>query len=501
MNRRRSKVRSTAAAASLLTAAVASGLVAPASAAADDQSVDVQLAYTCQFPSAQHQVDVRVTGMFPAITEVGAPIQPEQVMLEISIPELGAAELAALGAATVGGTAEMKIDVRQGEGTTSTAWTDLPIPEVSIPDTERLTIVASGPVPPVTVNEPGDVSFTAGALTLALSPHQTNGSPTEPQAVQVTCGLTPDQKANLAVVPTSGTDDSTTPSTPYTGGTGDRDTDGGIEPGSPANESNTEMAPRLLGVEDVPPECLLPSAANPLCSNVVGFSNVQKLGGAVRLGVPEPGLLLVDPSTSVGPCDEPTGVDPEGDSYRCTFAIRITARATLDLPAAESTLLTFGFMPVQAKVKLTLTEPVQVDSVQESRFYPPGHEPTQRMFPLVVTAESPVSMRLYDVTVNGVPLDVGPNCQTAEPLDLVLHGHSAQPIPEDPDEYSVPKGGVLTGMVTIPAFSGCGVAEDLDPLLTGSISGPGNFVKMTQGQPCFVATGDFCPPEIPEPLR
>jgi hypothetical protein len=45
-------------------------------------------------------------------------------------------------------------------------------------------------------------------------------------------------------------------------------------------------------------------------------------------------------------------------------------------------------------------------------------------------------------------------------------------------------GGPLTGFVAIPRFAGCGVGEDLDPLLTASISGPDNFIKLIQGVPC-----------------
>jgi hypothetical protein len=51
-------------------------------------------------------------------------------------------------------------------------------------------------------------------------------------------------------------------------------------------------------------------------------------------------------------------------------------------------------------------------------------------------------------------------------------------------DYTVNTGGPLTGTTTIPPFSGCGVGEDLDPLLNASISGPDNFMKLTQGVPC-----------------
>ena len=53
----------------------------------------------------------------------------------------------------------------------------------------------------------------------------------------------------------------------------------------------------------------------------------------------------------------------------------------------------------------------------------------------------------------------------------------------------------------IPPFTGCGVGEDLDPLLTGLISGKDNYVKMTQGAICDIRTERTCPPAPPELQR
>ena len=54
--------------------------------------------------------------------------------------------------------------------------------------------------------------------------------------------------------------------------------------------------------------------------------------------------------------------------------------------------------------------------------------------------------------------------------------------------------------MTIPPFTGCGVSEDLDPLITGLVSGGGNFVKLTQGSICtLTGSNNGCPPEEPTP--
>ena len=99
------------------------------------------------------------------------------------------------------------------------------------------------------------------------------------------------------------------------------------------------------------------------------------------------------------------------------------------------------------------------------------------------------------------PLDVGPHCQTASAVKLDLVGRGENTIP--PKGYTVPTGGPLSGRVTIPRFTGCGVTENLDPLLTGSISGRGNFLKVTQGKLCGPSqpANWSCPPPVPKPLR
>jgi hypothetical protein len=113
-------------------------------------------------------------------------------------------------------------------------------------------------------------------------------------------------------------------------------------------------------------------------------------------------------------------------------------------------------------------------------------------FTYSVTATSQLSARIHDVKVNGVPLDVGPNCRTATPINATLTGGT-------PQYTDILKGGPLSGTVEIPPFSGCGVTENLDPLLTGTVSGPGNRVEVVQGTLCVPADPRSpCPPLIPQ---
>lgn len=139
-------------------------------------------------------------------------------------------------------------------------------------------------------------------------------------------------------------------------------------------------------------------------------------------------------------------------------------------PVTHSAVLGFGALPVTADLVMTqpLVNGVPTPLVIRSRV----DLHTSRSFPAFVTG--PVELRLTNVKVDQVPLDVGPSCRTETPIQLHLVGH--------PRNYNLFTGGKLAGKVTIPPFTGCGSnGDDLDPLLTGMISGPGNPLVEHQG--------------------
>ena len=118
--------------------------------------------------------------------------------------------------------------------------------------------------------------------------------------------------------------------------------------------------------------------------------------------------------------------------------------------------------------------------------------------PVVNIGTTYLSIHVSRVTVNGVPLAVGPHCGTSHPMLAVLTGHGTNnPV----TGYTLSTGGPLSGDVTVPRFVNCGVGENLDPLLTGSISGPANFQLITQGTLCTPQRLDLCPPTIRKPLH
>ncbi|HTZ44260.1 MAG TPA: hypothetical protein VMB79_10380 [Jatrophihabitans sp.] len=191
---------------------------------------------------------------------------------------------------------------------------------------------------------------------------------------------------------------------------------------------------------------------------------------AVRMDLPVT-LLRVDANYDFKfvPPDNPTvletyshawAVSPAGSSAQYGY-----------FPPVQVSTLAFGSVPVTATVQLSQTftgadpDPMQIF----------GHgllDTPYTVYPTEVTGN--LRIRLSDVRVDQEPLDVGPDCHSRTPMPIKLYGIS-------PD-YNLFYGGPLSGTVTIPPFAGCGShGEDLDPLLTGLISGPNNPLSMRQG--------------------
>lgn len=222
------------------------------------------------------------------------------------------------------------------------------------------------------------------------------------------------------------------------------------------------------------------------CAYVTGFADVAKLIGAALLrpaGHAKPGLVNVDFAEHHKLAHRKLIEHSTGELF---------FHGRHELPPVTATFLAFRFVPVTATLHLTELNSIKIISVSGITAPP---------FPIMVTATTKVAVRVSKVRVNGVPLDVGADCHTIHPITLVVVGKGDNTLP--PRGYTVPTGGPLSGKATIPPFTDCGTAENLDPLLTGSISGRGNFVKLTQGKLCGPSqpANFVCPPPVPKPQR
>jgi hypothetical protein len=170
-------------------------------------------------------------------------------------------------------------------------------------------------------------------------------------------------------------------------------------------------------------------------------------------------------------------------------------------------MLAFGALPVTATAHLTQTvtdgvyDPLLLRLALDINPVPPGRHipgfgPAPRykhgttFFNYRAVSTGTVNIRLSNVVVDRVPLHVGPDCQTGSPAKLALsapagyYPQSKKPtqLKGKPGEFQPLGGGgpagYLQGSVDVPEFTGCHDGGDnLDPLISGMISGRGNPVN------------------------
>ena len=424
--------------------------------AARAQEADAALTYACRLPSGtSREVDVRVRGTFPATGTAGRPVRPGHVTVSVTIPEAAVPEVSALGGASVVGTAELGVSVRQNGQAAPATWPGLATPATPVTDGADLVLAASGDVPPVTPAGTGDLTFSAGDLALELSSRDAHGGVPEDAKPAITIGCEPSGEHVLATVPVpAGTAPAApAPPKPMPPKTGKRAA--AEAPGGTPAECGKFTGP----TDDWYPGCVYLS----------GFSNVTKLKGAAILNDPEFGRPALTNLVY--------SLTDTGASVRQRFVSPLRSR---------STFLTFGFMPTTATMEMT------------QRPLRPGED--YGTFEAVsdmqtgiqsVNAHMRMSIRISDVSVNGTPLNVGGNCRTATDADIALKGEMT----------SVLEGGMLDGSFSIPRFTGCGVGEDLGPLFNGTVSGPGNLLRVSLGATCIPDADISCPPVVPAPAR
>ncbi|NEC19365.1 hypothetical protein G3I50_14035, partial [Streptomyces parvus] len=320
------------------------------------------------------------------------------------------------------------------------------------------------------------------------------GEPTTPPGLDVACTPAPGQEPELAAIAIRGDQDPTAPaprpgeSDPVPDPTPTRPAEGLPPTAREKIDALTEKRREALEDDpgscpiEIPPEWVMTTAE----TYAAGYANAAKLDGAAALG---PAFMKVV-------------LNKRYINDSCASTVDVSSEVNFDyqgkrqLPPTKATFLSYGFMPTTATMTLEQVGPpaaIHTHTVTNTPTYP--EETT-------VTAQ--LVMRLSDVEVNGVPLDVGPDCRTERPFEQVLKGYG-QSYP--PAGYLVAYGGTLTGYAHIPPFEGCGATEDLDPIFTSAISSPGkkadNYTKMTQAPLCVATNpeGPDCPPRVPDPER
>ena len=129
--------------------------------------------------------------------------------------------------------------------------------------------------------------------------------------------------------------------------------------------------------------------------------------------------------------------------------------ASLNLPPATGSFKEFGLIPVTATVAFIQNGPTtgKVDLSTGA-----------------VTTSSSITLQITSLSVGGLPVPVGPSCESATPASVAL---ASQP------GFSIVNGGTVSGTYTVPPFAGCGLVT---PVLNLTITGPGNTISLTLGK-------------------
>jgi hypothetical protein len=477
---------------------VAAG-VSAGSAAAGQQAVSLRLGYTCAFPSAPRPVSTLVTATFPAAGAAGQPIQPTGTEIAVTLPRATVAELARPNAVTqrraavadlarpkaavVTLTASLSTKAAEGTRQATAIWRGLRSPATAIPRSGPVTLTASGAAPPVTASRAGEVTVTADGLSLLFttrtanirpaSPSSGNSRQASPSRVRVACVPRAGQATTLARIAVAGS----APAKPT---------------GRPAAKlrfcqpfiAGNKLNPRFP-LPKPPPGSRAFRLPQPACSNAAGYTSARKLKEAALVG---PGLT----DLRLGIVSY-TNFNHGYSYFQQNVAGSLEYHGRAVLPPARATFLAFGFTPVSATLQVSEVGALNAALISCA----PAPKPCPNNPPNIALFFGFVSLRISNVDVNGVPLNVGPHCQTVTPFNLELVGL--------PPSYNISAiNGILTGTVNVPLFKGCANGGDnLDPIFNASVSGPGNFVKINQAPFCAPTTTGHpgCPPVPAKPVH
>lgn len=131
-----------------------------------------------------------------------------------------------------------------------------------------------------------------------------------------------------------------------------------------------------------------------------------------------------------------------------------TLTGTLTLPPATGSFKELGLIPVTAT-----TEMIQDGTATG----------TVNFTTNAVTTTATDTIKLTSLKVAGVPILVGPSCETS-PATIAVSSQAG---------FNVLNGGTLSGTYTIPQFAHCGLATLLINL---TLPGPGNTISLTLGK-------------------
>ncbi|MEV5572514.1 DUF6801 domain-containing protein [Spirillospora sp. NPDC052269] len=461
-----------------MTALLASaGVLAAVRVASAD--IGAQVTYLCATPKATYQVVLGIKAKVPAAGKTNTPVRIGDVGVTLKVPGSLRSELAAAGvpdstgsapAPSLNGVASILVNVNQGQTSVNAGWPAFSLTSDS-DQADQVVLRGAGAVPALLTDQAGQVSWKAGQMVLRLSVGQKASTST------LTC--TPKGGAalgNLALK--GGTSPSALPkNSPLASQPADDDSKADcIIPPDSTQGGGINRDPRLAE-PPIPPgmslSILRPERpGTPECGKAAGFGNLGKLKAAIPVGA--------------------------------QIRFRVSAQNQIDVlhnylrsrnygstatTPSTGTALGFGFMPTTATVLTKQVAPPGASSDMANLFAdvaPDITSPTS--FESRAFARSFVDLRVGGISVNGTRLGLGENCHTgALPLNITADLGN-----DSVGKLSPNLGGTYTGSVYVPGFTGCGVGEDLTPLVDATSAGTNNYLKVESGFWCIAS------PDVPE---
>lgn len=167
-------------------------------------------------------------------------------------------------------------------------------------------------------------------------------------------------------------------------------------------------------------------------------------------------------------------------------------------PAIIVRTIAFGAVPVEATIQLeqerTADGGLQSIMLRSSEIvlFRPGSNASGVSRYYDSTLDQGLYVRVKNLEIDGRQVEFSGKCRTAEPARLRVRGKGFRG--DDPDlgdplwesgHFAAGEGGLLEGTLDVGAFDGCRTTtgDDLAPLLTATVSGPGNSVKINTTGP------------------
>jgi hypothetical protein len=192
---------------------------------------------------------------------------------------------------------------------------------------------------------------------------------------------------------------------------------------------------------------VIAAAAGGLLSLALAPASTALAGSSVTVTYPVTGstyIKAINSTLSLGPGTLTSTVDLK------TSAVS----ANLSLPAATGSFKELGFIPVTATTEF----------IQDAAATGTANLKTNK-----VSVTSKTTLRITKLSVAGLPIQVGRDCETRTPASITVKSQRG---------FTVLGGGNLAGKYTIPRFSHCGLAT---PLINLTIPGSGNTLTLTLG--------------------